>query len=207
MRRGLILGILLAFIVTAAWWFLFMSGKSSEISDLEDQTATARIEQSTLESRKTELQALAAKEGDYLLALSKIQNSIPAFPDGAALIEDINNIALETDVELITLSPSPPVPVGEVEGLFGISTTLNFSAPYFKVLSVLFALEELERLVRVDQISIGSDLDESGANILSVNLTATAYSLTDLAVPIPVGADDADGGSGNDSDDGSGGDE
>ncbi len=101
MRRGLILGILGAFIITAAWWFLFMSGKSTEINDLNDQTATAQIEQSTLESRRTELQALAASEGDYLLGLSQIQNSLPTFPDGAALIEDINNIAVETGVDLL----------------------------------------------------------------------------------------------------------
>ena len=39
MRRGLLIGLLLALVVTAGWWFLFMSGKSSEISDFEDQTA------------------------------------------------------------------------------------------------------------------------------------------------------------------------
>ncbi len=203
MRRGLILGILGAFIITAAWWFLFMSGKSTEINDLNDQTATAQIEQSTLESRRTELQALAASEGDYLLGLSQIQNSLPTFPDGAALIEDINNIAVETGVDLLALSPNPPVASTSVPGLFEISTTINFEAPYFKVLSVLFAIEDLERLVRVDQISIDSSLDQDGINILTVTLTATAFSLTDLSLSGPVGADDADSGGGEAAGDGS----
>ena len=191
MRRVLILGILLFFIITAAWWFLFMSGKSAEISDFEDQTATANIEQQTLEARRNELQALAAKEGDYLLALGEIQNSIPAFPDGAALIEDINNIALETGVDLLTLSPSQPV-ASNVEGLYEISTIIRFEAPYFKVLGVLFAIEDLERLVRVDQMSVDASLDEDGTNILSVDLTATAFSQTGLAAAgVDAGTDGA----------------
>lgn len=189
MRRGLILGILLFFIITAGWWFLFMSGKSAEISEFEDQTATEQIAQRTLEARRSELQSLAAKEGEYLLALSEIQNSIPSFPDGAALIEDISSIAIETGVDLLTLSPNPPVP-SSVEGLYEISTTVRFEAPYFKVLSVLFAFEDLERLVRVDQITIDSALDEEGTNLLTVTLTATAFSLSDLAIAAPVDATD-----------------
>ena len=153
MRRTLLIVVLLLLVVTAAWWFLFMAGKSSEISDFEDQTATARIEESTLQARKDELQALAAREGEFLLALGEIEKSIPQLPDGAAFIEDINRIAEETDVELLALSPNPPIS-STIEGLFEISTTIRFQAPYFKVLSVLFALEDLERLVRVDSITI-----------------------------------------------------
>lgn len=193
MRRGLIFGVLGVLVITAGWWFLFMAGKSTEISDFQDQEAAAQIEQSTLEARRNELQALAAKEGEFLLALSEIQNSIPALPDGAALIEDINSIAVDTGVDLLTLNPTPPVP-SVVEGLFEISTTIRFEAPYFKVLSVLFAIEDLERLVRVDQISIDSALDEDGTNILTVSMTATAFSLSDLAgAPVANAGEPVDG--------------
>ncbi len=185
MRRGLLIGILLALVVTAGWWFLFMAGKSSEISDFEDQTATARIEESTLQARLDELQALAAREGEFLLALGDIQKSIPQLPDGAAFIEDINRIAEETGVELLALSPNPPI-ASNIEGLFEISTTIRFQAPYFKVLSVLFALEDLERLVRVDAITIDAALEDDGTNLLSTTLTATAFSYSDLGAVVPT---------------------
>jgi Tfp pilus assembly protein PilO len=201
MRRGLILGILGFLVITAGWWFLFMSGKSGEISEFNDQTATAKIEGSTLEARRNELQSLAAKEGEYRLALSEIQNSIPAFPNGAALIEDINSIAIDTGVDLLTLSPNPPTP-STVEGLYEISTTVRFEAPYFKVLSVLFAIEDLERLVRVDQIAIDSALDDDGTNLLTVTLTATAFSLSDLGVGVATDTGDGtDAGAPADGDD------
>jgi len=182
MRRGLIFGLLLLVIITAGWWLLFMSPKSGEISEFNEQRDAARLEQSTLESRRNELAALAAKEGDFLLGISEVQASIPATPDGAALIEDINSLAETTGIELLSFSPSVPAE-STIEGLVEIQMTMTFEAPYFKVLSFLFALEDLERLVRVDQISVTSAVLEDGTNLLSTSLSASAFSLSEL---IPV---------------------
>lgn len=180
MRRGLLLGILVFFIITAGWWFLFMSPKSSEISELNDELDAARLETSTLQSRLDELKALEAQEGEFLLGIAEVQSSIPATPDGAALIEDINQIAEDTDVDLLTFSPGLPLP-STIPDLVEIQIQMTFEAPYFKVLSFLFALEDLERLVRVDQISITSRLLEDGTNLLSTSLTASAFSQADLS--------------------------
>lgn len=180
MRRGLIFGLLGFLLITAAWWFLFMAPKSTEINDFNDERDAALLEQSTLESRRNELQALAAREGDFLLGISEVEASIPSAPDGAALIEDINRIAEESDVELLTFSPGLPAP-STIPGLVETQIQMTFEAPYFKVLSFLFALEDLERLVRVDQIAITSRVLEDGTNLLSTSITAAAFSQTDLA--------------------------
>jgi Tfp pilus assembly protein PilO len=185
MRRGLILGVLLALIITAAWWFLFMAPKSAEISDFNEERDTAQLEQSTLEGRRNQLQALAASEGDFLLGLSEVQASIPVTPDGAALIEDINGIAEASGVDLLTFSPAVPVE-SAIPGLVEIQMQMTFEAPYFKVLSFLFALEDLERLVRVDQISVTSRILEDGTNLLSTALTASAFSSSDLSGLTPA---------------------
>jgi Tfp pilus assembly protein PilO len=187
MRRGLLLGVLMFFIITAGWWFLFMSAKSSEIGEFNDELDAARLETSTLESRRDELKALEAREGEFLLGIAEVQSSIPATPDGAALIEDINQIAEDTDVDLLTFSPGLPLP-STIPGLVEIQIQMTFEAPYFKVLSFLFALEDLERLVRVDQISITSRLLEDGTNLLSTSITASAFSEVDLSGAAPVEA-------------------
>ena len=187
MRRGLLLGILGFFIITAGWWFLFMSSKSSEIAEFNEERDAARLEHSTLQSRRDELAALEAREGEFLLGIAEMQSSIPATPDGAALIEDINQIAADTDVELLTFSPGLPTP-STIPGLVEIQMQMTFEAPYFKVLSFLFAVEDLERLVRVDQISITSRLLEDGTNLLSTSLTASAFSKADLSGALPAEA-------------------
>lgn len=187
MRRGLILGILLVFIITAGWWFLLMSPKSADIADFNEERDVAQLEQSTLDGRRNTLAALAAREGDFLLGISEVQASIPATPDGAALIEDINNIAEASGVELLTFSPALPVE-SVFPGLVEIQMQMTFEAPYFKVLSFLFALEDLERLVRVDQMAITSRILEDGTNLLSTSLTASAFSSSDLSGLTPAEA-------------------
>jgi Tfp pilus assembly protein PilO len=130
---------------------------------------------------------MAAREGDFLLGISEVRSSIPATPDGAALIEDINSIAEATGVELLTFSPALPVE-SSIPGLVEIQMQLTFEAPYFKVLSFVFALEDLERLVRVDQMAITSRLLEDGTNLLSTSLTASAFSSSDLSGLTPAEA-------------------
>ncbi|NNF09398.1 MAG: type 4a pilus biogenesis protein PilO [Acidimicrobiia bacterium] len=184
MRRILIFGTLLLLLVTAGWWLLLMSPKSGEISDFNEQRDAAQLEESTLQSRKNELEALAAREGDFLLGISEVQSSIPLNPDGAALIEDINRLAEDSDIDLVSFSPEVPV-AGTIEGLVEIPMTLTFEAPYFKALSFLFALEDLERLIRIEQVSITATVLEDGTNLLSTTLTATAFSFSDLAGGTP----------------------
>ena len=179
MRRTVLIGAGLFLIITAAWWFLFMSGKSGEISDFREQRAVAETEQLTLQARRDSLQALVDREGEFRIGLNELRTSIPAAPDGATLIENLNDIALAAGVDLLSLSPQVPVP-SVVPGLFEISIEMTFEGPYFRVLPLLLELENLPRLLRVDAISISANVLEDGTNLLSVSLTAIAFSLTDL---------------------------
>ena len=179
MRRTVVIGVGLLLLITAGWWFLFMAEKSGDINDLNDQTDAARSQELTLQSRRDSLQALAARDGEFRVALGELQTSIPVFPDGATLIENLNASALNADVDLLSLSPQLPIP-SVVPGLFEIAIDMSFEGPYFKVLPFLLELENLPRLTRVDSINISSTPLEGGTNLLSVSLTAVAFSLTDL---------------------------
>lgn len=188
MRRILIFGGLLVILILAAWWFLLMAPKSSDIADFNERRDALELEETTLRGRLGALEDLAAREGDFMVGLNDLRTSIPAFPNGAALIDQINDTALDAGVELRVFSPSPPVESQLVPGLFEITSTIGFEAPYFRALPFIFELEQLERLVRIDQISISQTAGEGGENILVVDLTATAFSLTDLAGQ-PAGGD------------------
>lgn len=180
MRRLILFGALIVILVLVGWWFLLMAPKSSEIADFNDQRDALELEESTLQGRLGALEDLAAKEGDFAVGLNQLRTSIPVFPSGAALIDEINQIANDAEIELRVFNPSPPVPSQTVPGTFEISSTIAFEAPYFRALAFLFELEQLERLVRIDQISVSSVTDEGGETILVVDLTTSAFSLTDL---------------------------
>lgn len=179
MRRGLILGVLLAVLVLVGWWLLLMAPKSSDIADFDEQREIAAGEATALTAQRNQLEELAAKQGDFELALAQLRLAIPDRPDGAALIEDITQIGVEADVDLISLSPALPGP-SSIPGLVEITTEMTIEGSYFRVLSFLLALEQLERIVRVDAIAIASTEAADGTNLLSVTLTASAFSRSDL---------------------------
>ena len=180
MRRGLILGLLVLFLITAGWWFLFMSPKSGEISEFNDQTGRgqARAVDARVPSQRTggpgsQGGRLSARDiGGAGLDSRHARRRRPHRGHQQPRRDNRHRLAL--------LQPERSRCRVPIEGLVEIQMTMTFEAPYFKVLSFLFALEELERLVRVDQISITSTILEDGTNLLSTSLTASAFSLSEL---------------------------
>ena len=68
-----------------------------------------------------------------------------------------------------------------MRNLFEIALNVNVSGEYFRVLQFLFDIEDLDRLVRVDQIAIESRFEpETATNFLNVNFGARAFSTSAL---------------------------
>jgi hypothetical protein len=85
-----------------------------------------------------------------------METSIPVNPDADAFIEDITFLAQQTGVELLALSLSPPSESSLETELpaYEISVSLSVQGEYFEILGLLYGLESMERLVRVDTINL-----------------------------------------------------
>lgn len=144
---------LVALLVTAVWWVFFISPKNSEISDTEAQTQSTEDAELGLRAQLSQLQAIADSELTYRTALGELESAIPENPDMADFIEAINLLALESGVELSSISPAQPAPVDGAE-FFAINLSMSLEGQYFEILGFLFGLSDMERLVRVDSISL-----------------------------------------------------
>lgn len=175
----LLIGLVL---ITLAWWFLFMAPKNRAIGEANDEIDAILTERTFLEDRRDELQRLRENEGAYQLGILELENSIPTFPDEAALIELIHDHADASGVMLFSLNPVPPSVVAGIDGLQQINMSMTIEGQYFEVLAFLAALEAEERLIRVDSVSLSSSLDpDTGRNLLNVSLNGTAFSKLGLA--------------------------
>ena len=99
-RILMVIGGLLA---VGALWFLLISPKRAELSDLDKQVAEKQATVSEQEATATTAQA--AKEGydtDYR-ALITLGKAVPADDDVSSLIDQIDGLATETGVEFIGL--------------------------------------------------------------------------------------------------------
>lgn len=179
--RNVLIAVLVAILVVGLWWFLFWRGSSTRLGDIEAELQTAVQEQDTLDTRIARLQELRNQQGLFDAAVAEISVSIPADPSEAALLESIRALARESGLDIVALSAIPPAPSTLSEELFEIALNLGVEGEYFRTLQFLFDLEDLDRLIRIDQIAISATFDETTAtNTLQTNITARAFSTEPL---------------------------
>ncbi|MBT8199920.1 MAG: type 4a pilus biogenesis protein PilO [Acidimicrobiia bacterium] len=186
-RRNILIAVLVGLVILALWWFLFWRGSTATIDDIEADIQTASQEQETLEARIARLLELQRQQGQFDAAVAEISVSIPEDPSEAALLESIRSLARDSGLAIIQLTAIPPAESTLGEGLYEIALNLGIEGEYFRTLQFLFDLEDLDRLIRVDQLSISATLDEeTSTNILQTNLTARAFSTSPLPGTLEV---------------------
>lgn len=192
--RPVLLVVLAIVVITAAWWFFLISPRNGDVSDLEDQTAAAAETETRLRSQVEQLQAIRDREVQYLAAIGRLDALIPESPLLEEFIEEIDQLAIDTGVDLMSLSPSLPAPLEESE-MREIVISAQIDGRFFEVVGFLFGLSDMERLVRVDSIAVSSATEEGLGTVLSVVLELRLFTLADL-IPLAAVEVAEDGGEG-----------
>lgn len=183
-RSSLLLVILGLILVTAVWFVFFISPKRGEISDIDDEISAAQSTADGVRGEIGRLKDIRDSELTYRRAIADVQNSIPATPELAAFIEEVNLLAIETDVVVSNLTPSPPITLLEGQLFQPLTINIDAQGQFFEVLGFLYGLQDMERLVKVNSISLTAIFDEAGNQEMSLNLTGSIFTLaTDLPAP------------------------
>jgi len=155
-RSGVLLGLLAVVLVTVLWWLFLIAPKNATISDTEQQITAAEQEMSSLQTRIAQLNDIKDQEISYLFAIGAMESSIPEDPGLDALLEDLTFLAEGTGVDLISVSASPPEANVTEEGprFFEMAVNVAIEGQFFEILGFLYGIEDLERLIVVDGISL-----------------------------------------------------
>ncbi len=179
MRRVGLLVTLAVLMVTGLWWMFLISPKNGDIGDLERELFGAIDTEQRLRVQITGLETIRQAEVEYLAGLGRLDALIPERPLLEEFIEQIYELTTETGVELQTLAPSFPSPPGESD-LREVAVSVQIEGEFFELLGFLFGLNDMERLVRVDAISVSSTSEEDGGTILSASIEVKLFTLADL---------------------------
>lgn len=155
-RSNILLAALLLIAITAVWWFLLIGPRNRDIDQARSDLEAAQIEEATLRTRIAQLQEIKESEVSFIFAIGEMETSIPTQPEADAFIEDITFLAQSTGVDVVSLSLSPPLEaaLGTELPAYEISVALAIEGEYFEILGLLYGLESMERLVRVDSINL-----------------------------------------------------
>ena len=99
----------LSLVILLGGWFLLVSPKKSQASDLEAQTATVQGQNASLTTEIATLKAQNEKLPEQEAKLAKIRQQMPDNPALPGLIRSLSDIAKTSGVELMSLAPANPV--------------------------------------------------------------------------------------------------
>ncbi len=179
MRRVGLLATLAVLVVTGLWWMFLISPKNGDIAGLEQQLFGAIDAEQRLRVQINELETIRQAEVEYLAGIGRLDALIPERPLLEEFIEQIYELTTETGVELQTLAPSVPSSLDD-SVLREVAVSVQIEGEFFELLGFLFGLSDMERLVRVDAISVSSSTEEGGGTILSASIEVKLFTLADL---------------------------
>lgn len=184
LKQWVALTVLGVIAIMAAGWFLLVSPKKSEASDLNAQAVSKEAANSQLVTKLTMLKAQAKDLPRQQAALAAVAAKIPDNSAMPGLIRALNKAASDANVELVSLAPGVPTPltaapaavrpaaatpvavtplaaapVSAASGisagtLNSISVTLSVVGGYFQVEQFLDRLETLQRAFKVSGVTM-----------------------------------------------------
>ena len=164
-------------VVTAAYYFLVLSPIRTSIKDTEASIVT---EQQTLSVNKAKLAQMeqtreeAAKNEATLMELSKM---LPESTELPSLLLQIQDLATESGIDFMTISPASPQTAGSVEI---VSLALSIKGSFFDINDFLYRAEQMVagpgRLLAVKNVSLslGGDIYAASPDLKS-EVTLYAY--------------------------------
>jgi len=183
-RTSLILGLLGVFLVTALWWFFVITPTNTKISDARDQLASAEDNQVLLQTQLMRLKKIQENELTYRSAIGALEAAIPPTPQMPALIDVLAQLAEDSGVQWESGTYGNPLEV-EGEDYFEIPVNLSVQGQFFEVLGYLYGIADLERIVRVDAVSLSPEQDEDGFTIENVSISAVTFTTGNVVLPAP----------------------
>ena len=183
-----------AVVVTAIFFLFLLKPKLNDISKTRTDVATARAEQDTLNTQLTHLQDVKKNAPATMAKLAALSQYVPATPDLPGFIQQVQNAATASGIDLQSIAPSPPATITGSTGVQTISVTLTCQAGYFRIEDFLARLENLQRAVEVRAISlspiqspVSSELTLSSTISLTMFVAApNASARGGVAVPAPT---------------------
>jgi Tfp pilus assembly protein PilO len=196
--------VVIAVAIFAGSWFLLVSPKRAEATDIQAQAdaqvatnASLNTELSVLKQQKKDLPAQQAR-------LAGLRTQVPQTADMPSLIQQLDTAAAKSGVALVSLSPQVAVPVLAVPGttagvvpvdnLTAINADIVVSGGYFEIVKFLNSLENLDRYVLVTKVGIVKDetvaatdsTSAQGAGQLTATLNSRVFVMPETTETTPA---------------------
>lgn len=105
-------GVAAIVVVVAAGWFGVVAPQRTAAADLRDSTAQVEVNEQALAARVTDLKQQFAALPEHQAKLAALQEQLPGDAALPGLVRELRDVAARSGVQLTSLTPSAPVPLG-----------------------------------------------------------------------------------------------
>ena len=184
MRRLLVV-LLVMMLIMVLWWF-FVVGPINERKDIAQiDLETAQTEEFTLRTTLSRLKKIEENQLEYATAIGQLQTAIPPTPRLAELIDDLSQLADENGLAWSSGAYTLPSSVDNSD-FFEIGFSVQVQGQFFELLGYLYGIADLERLVRVDSITLSSSADEAGFHAMAASIAGVVFTTSETGIPIEL---------------------
>ena len=193
----LVIGLVVAVLLTVAFWFLLYKPADNEQTLIETEIVNLESQQAALRSDIKLLRDVKAREVEIRAAMARLEEYVPAGPDQPAAIRQFQQIADDAGADIVNVTwGEPTVPQAaagatpadtgtEQTTLANIPVTMVIEGGYFQVVDFFRRVEvELPRAVLVNQVNIAEA--QSGFPRLSTTWNGQLFSIIDTADLVDV---------------------
>jgi Tfp pilus assembly protein PilO len=204
-RRTVFLGGFAAIGVIALWWVFLFSPLGADLDDSRDELDDVRRDGIELNAELGQLRDLAARGPEIAAQLDELAAAIPNDAEQAAVVAGLNQLAQDAGITWQSVTMQEPTAAAPGQPPT-IPLQIAIQGGYAQVVDYLDRLEELERLVVVDGVTVngggegGSEGGSAGgltaSTELSISLNARIFSqrTLDSAAPTTTEGSGAGGG-------------
>jgi Tfp pilus assembly protein PilO len=155
-----------------------------KVSKAKEDLATSQAKEQTLTVQRNALEDTKANEPENKKIIQQVHNKIPPTADEAGLLQQINGAALDSGLDLTTISPSTPT-FDENTGLSTIVLQVSAVGTYSDVTAFSYRVETLPRAAKITALSLspGATTTAGTSPLLTVTATIEAYTSDTSAGP------------------------
>jgi Tfp pilus assembly protein PilO len=182
-RTKMILSVLGVVALGVATFFLAVKPRQDELGRVRDNVAKEQDRTQSLEAELAHRQQLQENAPQLEAQIAKYRELVPEDDQVANFIFQVQEAANESGVGFVEITPDLPTPPVEGAQVAEVKSIIGARGGYFAVQDFFRRLYGLDRAVRIDEVTMDSEEDQTTQETL-VKLGATARIFFEL----PVGA-------------------
>jgi Tfp pilus assembly protein PilO len=174
-RSQMIAAVAAVVVVLLAFYFFAIRSRQNELGLVRQETQQERDLTQQLETELARREALQEDAPRLQAALDEMREFVPGDNQVANFIFQIQNAADQAGVGFLQITPELPKPPPEGARLAEVRTTIGAQGGYFAVQDFVRRLYDLDRAVRIDNLTMtGVEDDKEAADEGRVQLTLMA---------------------------------